>query len=77
MHLVDGSYLDVWFSRKFPGRYAYHWERRHVDGSIYRHDNRSTFGSMFEALKRCAKCVLPGVFNEKFIGLQVFMLRWC
>ena len=41
MHLIDGSYVDVWFSRKFPGRYAYHWERRHVNGSIYRHDNRS------------------------------------
>jgi hypothetical protein len=40
LHLSDGSYIDVWFSRSIPGRYAYHWERRHVDGSIYRHDNR-------------------------------------
>lgn len=40
LHVTDGSYIDVWFSRKIPGRYAYHWERRHINGSIYRHDNR-------------------------------------
>lgn len=40
VHIVDGSYLDVWLSRKMLGRYAYHWERRHIDGSIYRYDNR-------------------------------------
>ncbi len=40
LHVSDGSYVDIWFSRRIPGRYAYHWERRHVDGSIYRHDNR-------------------------------------
>jgi len=40
LHVSDGSYIDIWFSRKIPGRYAYHWERRHIDGSIYRHDNR-------------------------------------
>jgi hypothetical protein len=40
LHIRDGSYLDVWFSRRIPGRYAYHWERRHIDGKIYRHDNR-------------------------------------
>jgi len=40
LHVSDGSYIDIWFSRRIPGRYAYHWERRHIDGSIYRHDNR-------------------------------------
>jgi len=40
VHIVDGSYLDVWLSRKMLGRYAYHWERRHIDGRIYRYDNR-------------------------------------
>ena len=40
LHVSDGSYIDIWFSRKILGRYAYHWERRHIDGSIYRHDNR-------------------------------------
>lgn len=38
-HLVDGSFVDIWFSRKIKGRFSYHWERRHVDGTIYRHDN--------------------------------------
>jgi len=39
IYLKDGSYIDIWFSRKIEGRYAYHWERRHVDGTVYRHDN--------------------------------------
>jgi len=37
--LTDGSFMDVWFSLKLAGRYSYHWERRAVDGAIYRHDN--------------------------------------
>jgi hypothetical protein len=37
--LIDGSFVDVWFSQKIPGRFSYHWERRHIDGSMYRHDN--------------------------------------
>lgn len=37
--LVDDSYIDFWWSTQIPGRYAHHWERRHVDGTIYRHDN--------------------------------------
>jgi len=37
--LTDGSFVDVWFSLKLAGRYSYHWERRVVDGTIYRHDN--------------------------------------
>jgi hypothetical protein len=37
--LVDDSYIDFWRSTQIPGRYAQHWERRHVDGTIYRHDN--------------------------------------
>ncbi|MFZ2070634.1 MAG: DUF6516 family protein [Halobacteriota archaeon] len=39
IHLRDGNFIDVWFSKKIKGRYAYHWERGHVDGKIYRHDN--------------------------------------
>jgi len=35
----DGSYIDVWLSEKRPGIYAYHWERRNIDGTIYRHNN--------------------------------------
>ncbi len=37
--LGDGSFVDVWFSLKLRGRYSYHWERRAIDGTIYRHDN--------------------------------------
>ena len=37
--LKDGSFIDIWFSLKLKGRYSYHWERRAIDGSIYRHDN--------------------------------------
>jgi len=37
VYIVDGSFLDVWIS--ISGKYSYHWERRHVDGKIYRHDN--------------------------------------
>jgi len=34
--LKEGSFVDVWFSLKLKGRYSYHWERRMIDGSIYR-----------------------------------------
>ena len=37
--LSDGSLVDVWFSLKLRGRYSYHWERRAIDGTVYRHDN--------------------------------------
>jgi len=37
--LIDGSFIDVWFSLKLEGRYSYHWERKFIDGAIYRHDN--------------------------------------
>jgi hypothetical protein len=37
--LIDGSYVDVWFSLKLRSRYSYHWERRAIDGRIFRHDN--------------------------------------
>jgi hypothetical protein len=37
--LVDGSFIDIWFSLKLVERYSYHWEHRAIDGTIYRHDN--------------------------------------
>jgi hypothetical protein len=37
--LKDQSFLDIWVSRSVKGRYAFHLERRHIDGTIYRHDN--------------------------------------
>lgn len=39
VEMLDGSYIDFWWSTQIPGRYAYHWERGHIDGTIYRHDN--------------------------------------
>ena len=38
-YILDGSVIDIWFSKKIPGRFSYHWERRHIDGRLYRHDN--------------------------------------
>ena len=37
--LKDRSFVDVWFSLKLSGRYSYRWERRGIDGRIFRHDN--------------------------------------
>ncbi|MDH7484885.1 MAG: DUF6516 family protein [Anaerolineae bacterium] len=37
IHILDGSFVDVWLSLR--GDYAFHWERRPIDGTIYRHDN--------------------------------------
>lgn len=37
--LNDGSFVDIWYSLKLVDRYSYHWERRAIDGTIYRHDN--------------------------------------
>jgi hypothetical protein len=39
IHLMDGSYMDLWWSWKHLGKYAYHWERRALDGQVFRHDN--------------------------------------
>jgi len=37
LNLIDGSIVDIFYSAK--GKYSYHWERRIINGSIYRHDN--------------------------------------
>jgi hypothetical protein len=37
LEIVDGSVIDVYLSA--TGKYSYHWERRLIDGTIYRHDN--------------------------------------
>ena len=38
-YLKDDSFVDIWFSKKIEGRFSYHWERRHINNSVYRHDN--------------------------------------
>ena len=37
--LTDASYIDVWVSRTLSNRFGFHWERRHLDNTIYRYDN--------------------------------------
>lgn len=37
--LIDGSYIDFWWSEVQEGRFAHHWNRYHLDGTIHRHDN--------------------------------------
>lgn len=39
LFLVDGSYIDMWLSRRLQGRFGFHWERRHLDGTFFRYDN--------------------------------------
>lgn len=39
LFIKDGSYIDFWWSEIQEGRFAHHWDRRMVDGSIFRHDN--------------------------------------
>lgn len=40
LFIRDGSHVDIFYSPRERNRnYAYHWERRMLDGTIYRHDN--------------------------------------
>ncbi len=36
---VDQSFVEIFKSNNVKSRWAFHWERKHVDGTIYRHDN--------------------------------------
>lgn len=36
IHVIDNSFIEVWLSGY---KYSYHWERRSVNGTLYRHDN--------------------------------------
>lgn len=37
--LVDGSFMDVFLSRRLKDKFGFHWERRTVNNSLYRYDN--------------------------------------
>ena len=37
--LKDKSFIDLRISRSVKNRFDFHWERRHIDGSIFRYDN--------------------------------------
>ena len=39
LFIRDGSLVDVWVAEKVPGRFGFHWERGHIDGTLYRYDN--------------------------------------
>ena len=39
LYVIDNSLIDVWVARKRQDRFGFHWERRHLDGTIYRYDN--------------------------------------
>jgi len=39
LYISDESLIDVWVARKRQNRFGFHWERRHLDGTIYRYDN--------------------------------------
>lgn len=38
IYLIEGTFIDIWFS-SLTESYSYHWERKEIDGSLYRHDN--------------------------------------
>lgn len=37
--LKDKSFIDLRLSQKIKNRFDFHWERRHLDQTIYRYDN--------------------------------------
>jgi len=37
--LKDRSFIDIRASQRFKNRFDFHWERRHIDNTIYRYDN--------------------------------------
>lgn len=39
LFVSDGSYVDLWLSRRLHERFGFHWERRHLDGTFYRYDD--------------------------------------
>ncbi len=39
IQLRDGSFVDAHLSQTIQGRLAFHWERRHIDGTLFRIDN--------------------------------------
>lgn len=34
---IDSSYRDIYYGE--TGKFSLHWERLHIDGQMYRHDN--------------------------------------
>ena len=79
-YILDGSFVDIWFSKRIPVRFSYHWERKHIDGKIYRHDNFpdprwkkvSTFPKHFH--NGCQTNVEKSLIdNDPILGVRQFM----
>ena len=69
--LRDGSYIDFWWSLVIAGRFAYHWERTHVDSTIYRHDNMpDPDASEVRTFPQHFHDGIPGVITESHISPQ-------
>jgi len=39
VYIIDESFVDVFNSFSLPDRWAFQWERQHLDNTMYRHDN--------------------------------------
>lgn len=39
IQIIDNSFIDVHISKKIPLYFAFHWERRHIDKTVFRYDN--------------------------------------
>ena len=37
--LIDGSFIDVFLSKRIPDKFGFHWECMDKMGTIYRYDN--------------------------------------
>lgn len=82
--LIEGSFLDVWLS-SVSGSYSYHWDRREMDGSIYRHDNAphkrwagvKTFPKHFHdgSEENVVECNIPNVPDEALRAVLAFCRR--
>jgi len=83
VHLVDKSYIDVYVSRKLPDRFGFHWERGHIDGSVYRYDSFpgvnwsavSTFPFHFHAgtQETVVAAPFPTDLEQGFRGFPLFV----
>lgn len=84
---VDGSFLEVWLGLNVDPmlRFAFHWERRHIDGSVFRHDNAPhlrwsnvvSFPRHFHngSESRVVESVLPGEPVEAFVYFMKFIRK--
>lgn len=39
LFIRDGSFVDIWVAERLPNRFGFHWERGHLDGTLFRYDN--------------------------------------